>query len=986
MKHKHKKAMALLLALSIALPLGATPVSSAKATEKKPASAKTSNKKTTETTYQDLNQQEIVKAMGAGWNLGNQMEASQAGTPVEDAWTQVKVTERLIRTVKREGFKTIRIPISYLSKIGPGPDYAIDSEWLDRVQEIVDWTLKYDLYAIINIHGDGYKTVEGGWLLPDAENQDTVKQKYAAVWKQIATRFKNYGHHLIYESMNEIGANIAEMAESDKKTAAITAAYQNINAYNQTFLDTIRQTGGNNDKRWVLIPGLNTNIDYTTGEYGFQIPEDTHLSTQVPEEQKRIMVSVHYYDPWPFCGDETYNVTQWGEEADPNKQASYGQEADMDKQFNKLKETFTSKGYPVIIGEYGAIDKSTKNDSGQKKDGEPDPQNNNFRATYAATLCRFASQKGIVPVYWDNGWNGDFGFGLINRSTYEITQPSIIKAIIDSIGSKQGNATGIALDKKTLEIDLAAGKQTLQATLTPQDAEDTIQWESSDTSIAEIDYKGNVTPKGTGSCLITATTTGGASAYSIIKINQPKGFKAGLYAQSAHDWSTMECADYLELTEDGGGSYTISLTGTKNQMSKLATLFIKDVTVQREVAETSILNSAQITIDSVKFNTHECTLSIKDYYYEEIFDTNENKNTVPDICLLNYWYEPANTIAELTKNPGSNNGCSFPEDWYEDGTNTIAMEVTVSNVSLKEIQSREETPAESISISKESLDLAPGSSQALTAALQPETATEKVLWHSDNQKIAKVAQDGTVTAGQEGEATVRALTYSGKEATCTVKVGSSASQEPGGDTTDEPSQEPSTEPSAEPSQKPTAKPSVQPSATPTKDPGADPGKKPDASQEPGNQTGSQGNTLAKGTTFTAGKLKYKVTGTAQGKTTVAVQAPKSKKTKSLTVPASVKKNGNTYTVTSLAASAFKNCKKLKKITIGKNVATIGKNAFSGCKALKKLTVKTTKLKTVGKNALKGIHKKAVIKVPKKKQKKYQKLWKKKGQRKTVKIK
>ena len=117
-----------------------------------------------------------------------------------------------------------------------------------------------------------------------------------------------------------------------------------------------------------------------------------------------------------------------------------------------------------------------------------------------------------------------------------------------------------------------------------------------------------------------------------------------------------------------------------------------------------------------------------------------------------------------------------------------------------------------------------------------------------------------------------------------------------------------------------------------------------------------------------------------------MQAPKSRKAKVLTIPAVVKKNGVSYAVTSLAANAFKNCKKLSKITIGKNVTSIGKSAFAGAKKLKRITVKSKKLKKIGKKAFYGIHKKAVIKVPKKNLKAYQKLWKKKGQKKSVKVK
>ena len=184
-------------------------------------------------------------------------------------------------------------------------------------------------------------------------------------------------------------------------------------------------------------------------------------------------------------------------------------------------------------------------------------------------------------------------------------------------------------------------------------------------------------------------------------------------------------------------------------------------------------------------------------------------------------------------------------------------------------------------------------------------------------------------------------------------------------------------------------PSPSPSPSPTPDPGKD--ATPSPSPTPGGQatptpqppTGSQ---LKVGSVVTAGKFKYKVTNATAGKLAVAVQAPKSKTAKSVVIPATVKVQKSTYQVTSIAANAFKNCKKLKSVTIGKTVTSIGKNAFSNAKALKKITVKTTKLKSVGKGAFKGIHKKAVIKVPKAKLNKYKKLFKGKGQKKTVKIK
>lgn len=156
-------------------------------------------------------------------------------------------------------------------------------------------------------------------------------------------------------------------------------------------------------------------------------------------------------------------------------------------------------------------------------------------------------------------------------------------------------------------------------------------------------------------------------------------------------------------------------------------------------------------------------------------------------------------------------------------------------------------------------------------------------------------------------------------------------------------------------------------------------------KRPNSVSGSSSAVLAKGSVFAAGKLTYKVSGAASGKYTVSVQAPTSKNVKSLTIPATVKVQGKNYQVTSIAAGAFQKCSKLKKITIGKNITTIGKNAFYQAKKLKQIVVRSTKISKVGKNAWKGIHKKALIQVPKKKRAKYQKLFQNKGQKKTVRV-
>lgn len=370
------------------------------------------------TSFEDLNQSQIVEAMGPGWNLGNQLESVTDNVPEETNWGNPVITEKLIQSVKAAGFKSIRIPVSYFAKIDDDKDYTIDSKWLDRVQEVVDYCIKNDLYAVINIHGDGYNTIDGSWLLCNGKNQTEIKKKYKKVWKQIAERFKNYDEHLLFESMNE--EFDGSYSEPNKEY------YQNINDYNQIFVDTVRKTGDNNTKRWLIIPGWNTNIDYTAGDYGFKLPTDQYRDKSIDKEEQRIMISVHYYSPWDFCGGENSVITQWGNEADdPSKTSTTCDETYMKNQLNLMKTTFADKGYPVFIGEYGSIDKTSY-----------DSENEYYRAYFARKLCQLSRKNGCIPMYWDNGYNGVHGFGLFDRTTCEITQPVIIDAIMEGFGQK----------------------------------------------------------------------------------------------------------------------------------------------------------------------------------------------------------------------------------------------------------------------------------------------------------------------------------------------------------------------------------------------------------------------------------------------------------------------------------------------------------------------------------------------------------------------
>ena len=163
-------------------------------------------------------------------------------------------------------------------------------------------------------------------------NDSAVKSRFVTVWTQIAERFKDFDERLLFESMNEI---------HDGYDAPDPRYYAIINDLNQVFVDTVRASGGNNARRHLVVPGYNTNIDYTL--VGFELPEDPTPG--------RLILSVHYYDPWPFAGEASTQA--WGETSPGND--GWGQEDFVLEQFDKLRTTYVERGVAVLMGEYGAV-------------------------------------------------------------------------------------------------------------------------------------------------------------------------------------------------------------------------------------------------------------------------------------------------------------------------------------------------------------------------------------------------------------------------------------------------------------------------------------------------------------------------------------------------------------------------------------------------------------------------------------------------------
>lgn len=622
---------------------------------------KVSTKKTAGTdSFQDLNRQQITEAMGVGYNLGNSLEANSGGTPNETAWGNPVLSKEFVLAAKAAGFQSIRIPVSYLSKIDDNNGYKIDSAWLDHVQEVVDYCVQNDMYAIVNMHGDGYTTVSGSWLLCASSDQTKIKAKYKACWEQIADRFKNYDEHLIFESMNE---EYDGTYGTPNKTA-----YNNINDYNQIFVDTVRQTGGNNDRRWLLIPGWNTNINYTADNYGFVLPTDQYLSSDIASGEKRIMISVHYYDPWDFCGTESADKTQWGSEAtNQSKVPTWGDESYMASQFKKMNDKFVSQGYGVIIGEFGAINKANY-----------DSRNKACRADYYQKVCYYAKQYELVPVAWDNGFDGDYGFCLINRYSCQVTHQDIIDAMME-IYRASSTATGIALDQQEITIHVGDAGTQLNATLTPSDSKDVIKWTSDDEKVATVNSDGLVTAVGAGTCTITAAIAAGCQATCKVTVPKPSYIRTKLYMLDTSGWTTIASEQSVDIsTKDE--EFTLSVKPTDTQLKNIGSLYIKDI--QAAEAAGSALSYAVITLKSITVNGKQYTIKDDTYTYDSSLESAASdglSNNVFDFAFINIWADVMTHIQDVSVERQKK--ASFNNASYQ-GTNTVELTFAVSGAKV----------------------------------------------------------------------------------------------------------------------------------------------------------------------------------------------------------------------------------------------------------------------------------------------------------------
>ena len=341
--------------------------------------------------------------MGPGWNLGNALDATSPkllegpGTPesYETAWHNPPITRELIRTVKEAGFGTIRVPVTWMNHIGPAPDYLVKGAWMDRVQEVVDMVLAEGLRCILNVHHD---TGTHGWLHASDQHVAEVSDKFSALWRQIAARFRDYGEELAFEGFNEVLDENNNWVYPRTRSAADA-----INHFNRVFLETVRASGGPNAQRCLIITPYGA-ANMRSALEDLIIPQDS--------AEHALLVQVHYYSPISYCFDqngEENTQTVWTENG--------GREA-LEEALAGVRELLTDRGIPVLMAEFAAGHKANEAD----------------RAQWAKFVVDRCADSGVRCVWWDNGGRVKSAseyhtMGLLDRYRLEWMFPQVVEAL-----------------------------------------------------------------------------------------------------------------------------------------------------------------------------------------------------------------------------------------------------------------------------------------------------------------------------------------------------------------------------------------------------------------------------------------------------------------------------------------------------------------------------------------------------------------------------
>jgi endoglucanase len=319
--------------------------------------------------------QDYVAAMQPGTNLGNTLDA----IPDETSWGNPPTTQALIQQFAAQGYKSIRLPVTWTHHTGAAPDYAVEPAWMNRVQQVVDWSLQAGLRVMINLHHDSWE-----WVSVMPLKHDVVLARYRAIWTQIATRFRDYPDQLMFESINEPIFRDGNDKDVDEATAMAL-----LDELNTTFFNVVRATGGTNATRPLVLPTLATSAT--------QPRLDSLKATITRLNDPNLIVTVHYYGFWPFA----VNIAGYTKfDADSIN--------DIVTALNAAYDTFVSGGIPVVVGEYHLLGWESVEHGELLK--------------YFEYFTQYARTKAVTHMLWDAGQE-------LNRFTYQWRDPDLYAMI-----------------------------------------------------------------------------------------------------------------------------------------------------------------------------------------------------------------------------------------------------------------------------------------------------------------------------------------------------------------------------------------------------------------------------------------------------------------------------------------------------------------------------------------------------------------------------
>jgi len=331
-----------------------------------------------------------VAAMQPSWNLGNTLDA----IPDETSWGNPKATRDLFKTVRAQGYRSVRIPVTWTDHQSATAPYTVDAAYMSRVKQVVDWAQAEHLYVVLNVHHDSWQ-----WISKMPADHDNVLARFNATWTQISATFRDEPRTLLFESVNEPQF---ENATDARKTHLM-------DELNVSFHKIVRASGGRNTSRLLVLP--------TQGCTPSQSLMDDLSATINTLHDSNLVATVHYYSWYPF----SVNIaggTRYGDDA----------QKDLNDAFGRMHDTFVAKGIPVYLGEYGLL--------GWPDHNHPDRVERGEALKYFEHVGYAARAAGVTTALWDPGT-----WAYLNRDTLTWTDPALFAWIKSSWTTRSGTAS-----------------------------------------------------------------------------------------------------------------------------------------------------------------------------------------------------------------------------------------------------------------------------------------------------------------------------------------------------------------------------------------------------------------------------------------------------------------------------------------------------------------------------------------------------------------